>query len=624
MVRSWKGPLLLGVSFLSVLLITFEATGSLFADKFFPQAAVGGTSDFFYTTEIQLASRAATLGGAAGGLVEALGTMTFFSTTGNPFPVKVTGKVLQGVGGSIQEVEVEGEVMSQISFRFTGLASWTLEGTGGPATPFWIWIVEQQGAVDGTLTFRLVRGGAIAAATPVNISPKRNQHYLLARSEITPRREHTTGFAVANPTSQVARYVIVALDGEGNEVASDTFTLGPRSQSARFVHEALPALGIEFSGILVLLCERDSPALGMLQEIEGIDLALSTVNPLELELPLSYAAGKVEDYLEKNVNRNDDAPVASGTVTFESTGVSDSAFHQQSTTTVTSNISPEGNFLAGPFSPGQWMMRVESPGYLRMEQTVGFPGLPRRVGVTSLRYINPTWLALTLGHPLIETQGILFKPDGPLTFIFDTRNAQVSGESTPPLQQPVPGRDERIREVRDAFRQWVLFELPQLAIEVPTQGGGTVRLGGPGRYVERPFEVPPTSPEAGSVILSVDDDLNNPVEVLAEVLPQSAEIRGALVRFNPSLATEGLARLIAGRLWAALLLRQHSGVDPRQFPVSGLPGDQRFLSPILTQIVMDPQSATSTPLDRYYWEVIRQRPAGTRILFDREVLGPEP
>ena len=76
--------------------------------------------------------------------------------------------------------------------------------------------------------------------------------------------------------------------------------------------------------------------------------------------------------------------------------------------------------------------------------------------------------------------------------------------------------------------------------------------------------------------------------------------------------------------WLGILGRAPADNPLESFALPGMPGDPERLSNFNTQMGENPQSAVATPLDLYYREVIRQRPVGTRILQDREILPKEP
>ncbi|MFB3905309.1 MAG: PQQ-binding-like beta-propeller repeat protein [Acidobacteriota bacterium] len=129
------------------------------------------------------------------------------------------------------------------------------EDTGGALIVGWVRVVSD-GLLRGTADFQLtqdeeiVREAGVADAVPT------------AQANIFVRvgGGFNAGVAIADPTEQDAQLTLRLLDSEGNELASETFTLASGAHMANYINEVFEEeVGTAFEGTLVI--ESDVPVV---------------------------------------------------------------------------------------------------------------------------------------------------------------------------------------------------------------------------------------------------------------------------------------------------------------------------------------------------------------------------
>jgi hypothetical protein len=271
---------------------------------------------------------------------------------------------------------------------------------------------------------------------------------------------------------------------------------------------------------------------------------------------------------------------------------------------------------------GEYLVRVEAPGFLTQEQLADFPAQPYQDKLINLKYINPDWFHKTTS-PFTDTakgidyRGTIMKPAKQWKFYVDTTNLMLDDPTSP----WVP--------IRDAFKQLVFYEFPQMRLEVPDDSGNKVIFGGKldskgDPIVNDPnsnyFEVSTSSiPPYGTdntFPIGRNDSAIYPVTASTYTDLKKSEIKSGWIQFWGKAAPQS----VAGDFWYPIFARDDQDLDARNFMISGLPNATQKLTGYFTQLAGAVGNAVSTPIDKYYWEIYRVRPNGTQIFADKEVV----
>ncbi len=607
---------------LGLLFLWSAGSSPLFGDKFFAHGVVGTNSagvSAQTTIEITYAF------GVGKVATNASGALQFFQPNGNPVEVQVTGEGFQNESRIDIPFEL-GPATGRYKLRYE------LSSSVGQ-TVFWTRIVETTGFVNGRIQFDLFENNVLSTSVPVPATSSGPINAFTARLA----GSLNTGVAVANPGDTPAIYWAIALNSQQEIVGMRNRTINPMRQNAMFVNQLIPDVGASFDGFLVILSDRNLPVVSL--EQNGLELAATlSLDPEEISPALPFAVGQVEDYLDATVNNNSNCVIAQAHLTFN-----------RGPNTREGDVSQDGNFLIGPLAPGAWQAHVEAPGYLPFNQSLSFPRPPQNIGVTNLQWINPAWLEATLA-PGAQFEGTVIRPQEDIDFFFQTAGFGARGQSS-----------EIDEEIRQAFRTFVSFELPQTNMRVQVESGDTVVLGGSSRYIESPTV--PAPGEAGTFVvranLSLDRSARTTVFLQtatttgasglrvaesrlpsrywivtddpggafpAGVPPEAMAIASASLEYNPNLLVQefpdraSMLAEVTRRFWFAVFLRSPSATPLEMFALTGLPGETEPLSSVYTQIGSESESPYSTPLDDFYWALIRRRPIGTRITSAGEFL----
>lgn len=646
----------LGVVFLCAAAALTFTSATLLADEFFAHGAVG-QGPLGFRTEMTLASNQIDAFSLIKRFRSVQGEVSFVRADGEPMEVLVTGTIL--IDGSPQAVS-QMPVSGGFEFDVLGPQQFVMQFITPPDTPpnallsevFWTRVDESDGQVAASLKFVLLRDGMVASVADVPPAQPREYHGLFAvgTAEETPQKR--SGIAIANPLNMDVQYTATAFDDQFEVVATCSFELGPNEQKAAFIDEfGGAATGIDcedaqgqptgaigqFEGFVQVVSDRLSVSAALLQSLEPSPpdpfpfVTISSLPTLGAEAApagpfLSSQLGSLgEGSLDGQVSLDSLPLSARGTIGGPR---SPSITLTNGGQTIVGTINEDGGVLIGPVPDGEWTLRLEFPGFLPFQQELLFPSPPLNIDLIPLSRINPAWFAATLGPPGFF--GRLFKPAQQFEFIFD-----VGAFERADGQQEV----DRIRQVRDAFRQWVYFELPLLNIRVSDGQGGTTRLGGRSQYREISLAGPPQGAGVGSVLVSITRE-DTPIESDVIANTSSFEVRGSALLFNPGTVFNDLCqpeqnnvcdapRIATAFFYSMIFLRQFNNTDPdfQQIALTGLAGEQELLSSVFTQFVANPKSFTATGLDAFYLRVLANRPAGTLITPEEEILPslvPEP
>ncbi len=593
----------------SILWIVFCALclSQLRADAYFPHSVAGAVGTISSQVEIELS---ASIQLYPVFKRSARGSLRFIDQQGASVSLRVSGEGLDGAE------------MSEVPFEITNSGAnkrrWKLEGPSDRLVVFWVTVEELEGEIEGQLIYDL-SDSASAFRTVLTVRAVRRSNVNLVSLVQSPTMR--TGFAVANPSPSPARYWLLAVDREEGIVASVQREIGPQSQEAKFVEEVFctgePPCAIqdEFDGVLALLSDKSLPLIALRQDPSDLELASTLLLDAD-GVRLPFAFGTVVDFLSRDVLGIGNSTGAPGTVSLHK--MSDD--NQLGELVQESALSEEGNFVLGPVAePGQYTLRVEASGFCPLERPVTLPSSRLSITLTNLQFVNVKWLSATLQSQVRQALGlenIVVKATRQFRFRFDASRFDASNATA-------DDRD-RVEAVQRAFKMWVWYELPELRLPVD-DGGETAFLGGRERYIE---EAGNTAPYVFQMI--VDPNLSRTFQTFVDVSDEESgpAIRRAEVRFNPAACTANscalLPQLVTSTLWDLLFLRTdltaNGQVDPRDFAISGLPGETENLSEHYTQISGRPQSLTSTPVDLLYWAILRERPVGTKILPEVEQL----
>ncbi|HSR67410.1 MAG TPA: hypothetical protein VLU25_05665 [Acidobacteriota bacterium] len=586
------------------------------SSRAFPHAVVGSAGDLESRIEVELSlvtEGNPALSQVKRGSTSASGTLKLRQQDGTPLSLRIVTEN--------QPPATSSEIAYEFDF-FQGPVRqrWVLESLTGSLQVFWIEIEQESGEVNGLLQFDFIRPSddALLTSVPVPVVSSSEGNFV----SVDNRGTRNTGLAFANPSGDTVLFWIIALDEDGEEIAARQGELSAFEQRAFFLPEffedsdaEILARIQELDGFVAVLAPRDISVVALRQN--GIELATApSISPNLLKVP--YAFGQVEDFLGRDEEDLQDAMVRTGTMTLTPVAGESgkTAVALRGNSGVQSGpISPDGKFLIGPLEAGDWVLRVEADGFCPLEQTVTFPSSRLSLNLTNVGRVNVEWLSQTLQSTLrvnVGLDGVVIKPTRQFDFRFD---GSAFGPETPADVR------ERIEAVRRAFLMWVWFELPQLRLPVLDEFDQAVVFGGRERYSEGASQA-----SLNQLRVVADPETGQPVTSAVDLV--SGEVRRATLRFDPEACSGEdcvlLPQLVSSVLWNVLFLRSTSSaggeIDVGDFKISGLSEETESLAFQYTQISAQPRSMASTPVDNLYWAVLRQRPAGTLIMPDVEIL----
>lgn len=611
------------------LAVALSALGTARADKIFAHGAAGTGDPFSFKTEIVLGSNFV----SANLLVPATGVVRFFRPNGTPMQLRVNGPIAPSPGCA-------GNLCTSFNYSVIGPTQFILESDNAiENSTFWTRVEEdQQDMTRATLKFVLLQGATEVSVADVPPSDARERHGFFVTGPINPGQTRLTGIAISNPSGAQARYAAVALDEMGNQAATAEFFLAANQQTALFVNELFvddednPVLPADFNGSVQVLSDRDSSSVALLQTLEDLGggnfaITISAIRTDdESAEPIPFLVGKAAEFGGDEPGGGIDLQViAASSVQPRGQLGGGAVTLTRGEEILRGTIAPDGSILIGPVEEGEWILNLQVPGFLPFERPIDFPATPFDIDLIPLALINPAWFEETLGPGNREDlRGRVFRPRRQFSFIFDTGSLKrVESNSA----------RENIQKVRDAFKQWVIFELRGLQMTVFNNDGGLTLFGGRAAFSEVDFGDVPDGIALDTIIISADPSLNGPLGGGTLFDDDTFEVNGSTLLFNPGFVISpscdpaednvcDVPRIISAFFWNTIFLRQFNGVDVDLVarPISGLPGENGLLSSVFTQITANPQSFASSALDRNYWRVLARRPPGTLITADGEFL----
>ncbi|MEE8586720.1 MAG: hypothetical protein V3T83_17910 [Acidobacteriota bacterium] len=613
-----------------VLLAAFAvAVGALDtarADKIFAHGAAGQGDPFSFKTEIVLGSNFV----SANLLVPATGEVRFFRPDGTPRPLIVTGPIAASPN-------CVGNLCTSFRYSVVGPTQFILDSDDPISdSAFWTRVEEDQlNRTRAALKFVLLKGATEVSVADVPPSDARERHGFFVTGPVSPGQLRFTGIAISNPSGAQARYAAVALDELGNQAATAEFFLGANQQTARFVNELFvdsqgdPVLPDDFTGSVQVLSDRDSSSVALLQTIEDLgdgDLTI-TISAIrtddESEVPIPFLVGKAAEFGEGQPGGGELQVIASDGIHPRGQVGGGRVSLRRGNEVLRGTIAQDGSILIGPVPNGGWTLNIRVPGFLPFEQPLDFPAAPFNIDLIPLALVNPAWFEETLQPPnRPDLQGRVFKPRRQFRFIFDTGSFDRTESAV---------AQQNIQRIRDAFKQWVFFELPQLRIPVLDDKGAEAFLGGRRNYSEINLQSASGTTEQNTIIVSANLRQNSLLDIRFDFSDQTFSVDAVTLlffpenAFSPSCAPNqicDISRIVSAAFWNLIFMRNFNDVnlDLETRPLTGLPGEEDVLTPLFTQITSNPASFTSTGLDRNYWRILVRRPPGTLITADGEFL----
>jgi hypothetical protein len=196
---------------------------------YFPQIVVGGG----YSTVVSLLNT---------GAIPASGSLLLTNQSGNPYPVTVdqAGAERHSTSSDASAPIVASSVPIAILPGGTRILTLTAVNEGDPAKSGWARVEGTWAALGGVAAFKLYDLGVLKTTAGVESSLPIESASIPVDNDDSQQRY--TGYAIANPgnASMVVSLAVVDLNGTTVD-DSTTITLGPGEQTARFLHQDLPA-----------------------------------------------------------------------------------------------------------------------------------------------------------------------------------------------------------------------------------------------------------------------------------------------------------------------------------------------------------------------------------------------
>jgi hypothetical protein len=211
-----------------------KVTGVASVTTFFPQVAVGGSSDTRFTVTNT-------------GSTAASGNLILMDPKGNPL---IVSGVLTDSSGTIQPASVGSSFSIYVPAGGTVFLSANALNPNNPTSSGWAELDSTGGSLTGVATYEYVSGGIMQYIVGVLQSPLLQFVTIPVDNDNTQAKQ--MAYAIANPGSQTIS-IKLALVGQDGTVVDDTVTvtLGPGQQIARYLWQDLPARA-NFNGSLVL------------------------------------------------------------------------------------------------------------------------------------------------------------------------------------------------------------------------------------------------------------------------------------------------------------------------------------------------------------------------------------
>ncbi|HSR66345.1 MAG TPA: hypothetical protein VLU25_00260 [Acidobacteriota bacterium] len=634
----------LGVVLGTALALTLSSA-TLLADHFFAHGAVG-QGFLGFRTELVIASNQIDAISLIKRFRRVQGEVRFVRADGQEMQLFVTGRIVLDPMVGPQDV-VNHLVDGGFQYDVLGPEEFTLQFVPPPDVPpdallsevFWTQVVETNGATSASLKFVLIQNDTVASVADVPPAVPREYHGLFAVGSLEETPQRRSGIAIANPLNVQANYMATAFDEEFNAVATCSFSLAAQGQRALFINEfGLPTSGVEcednggestvlgdFQGYVQIQSDQLSVSAALLQssQTNPLIITISSLPTLGADAApagpvLSAQLGSLGvdgvDGRRGGLQRPRLTP--RGSVQTPVVTLSNS-----SGDVIEGVLNNEGGLLIGPVPDGTWTLNLDFPGFLPLEQTLEFPSPPLNIRLIPLSVINPVWFEATLGGS--QAPGRVIKPSRQFDFIFDTGSFNRADG---------PEEVDRILRIQEAFKQWVFFELPGLGMMVNDGKGGLVRFGGRSQYSERNFNQAPQGVQQNAIIVSANR-MEFAINRNSLVDDDTFELAGTTLLFHPGTAMSQICqpeqdnlcdvpRIVTAFFYSAVFLRQSNLIDPDfvPFALTGLPGEDELLSSTYSQFVANPLNFTATGLDNLYLRVLINRPAGTLITAQGEIL----
>jgi|GEM_PF-4529502 len=181
--------------------------------------------------------------------------LTLNNSHGHPVPASII--FTSPSGGEVQFPDSQG-VVKRASLVVPPFSSATLlvPDDRQPARAGWVQ-VESPLPLTGNLIYRYAPGGNVVSE--VGVGDARPSDF--ANVKVSHEDGWSTAVAIAVPGDQEANVAVQLLDTEGNELASNQFTLGSQGQSARFFFELFPP-GLNLDALEgTLIIRTDQPLI---------------------------------------------------------------------------------------------------------------------------------------------------------------------------------------------------------------------------------------------------------------------------------------------------------------------------------------------------------------------------